>query len=191
MGGSRSRPYVCSLMGWLLHVDQGKERRKGFPTVEPKRAKHAKRRGGKKAAEGMRDQGEKTQHSRKPLPCILGPDVYDSGVVSGFLYLTAFQGLPEPGNGSWGEVELCWKAECCLRGTEILGCCLQGKEILPAGEKGALRPSCLQKPGLLALLDLRERLISFTWSASLASPSLPSSPTRTDSQNSLPLDSRN
>lgn len=75
--------------------------------------------------------------------------------------------------------------------TEILGCCLRGTEILPAREKGALRPSCLQKPGLLALLDLRERLISFTWSASLASPSLPCSPTLTDSQNSLPLDSRN
>lgn len=108
MGGSRSRPYVYSLKGWLLNVDQGKERRKRFPRVEPKGARHAKRRGGKKAVEEMREPWRwKIQHSRKPLPCILGPGVYDRGVVWGFLYLTAFQELPEPGNGSWGEVELC------------------------------------------------------------------------------------
>lgn len=36
-----------------------------------------------------------------------GRCVYDSGVVSGFTYLTAFQELTElPGNRSWGEVEL-------------------------------------------------------------------------------------
>lgn len=115
MGGSRSRPYVYSLKGWLLNVDQGKGRRKRFPRVEPKGARHAKRRGGKKAVEEMREPWRwKIQHSRKPLPCILGPGVYDRGVVwgflvwcGGFLYLTVFQELPEPGDRSWGEVELC------------------------------------------------------------------------------------
>lgn len=69
MGGSRSRPYVYSLKGWLLNVDQGKGRRKRFPRVEPKGARHAKRRGGKKAVEEMREPWRwKIQHTGSLFP---------------------------------------------------------------------------------------------------------------------------